>query len=278
MYPELFRIPTPWGAVPVFSYGTMIALGFLLTYLYVCRLAIRRGIDDEDITDIYLVIIVTSIIGARLNYVVSNWREYAAHPATIIRIWEGGMVYLGGFIGAMVGGLGYLWLRGRRFGIYYDMYAPAVPFACALGRVGCFLNGCCFGVECSLPWAMTFPKRTGGGVEPRHPTQIYEMIMLFAIAFAMHVYYKRNRRPGMAMVMFAYLYSLDRFIIEFFRAESTYESYIFGLTLAQSTCLLMVGVTGLCHLWIVKKTPPGPTPLEVEAELQKSKKLEPAKA
>lgn len=270
MYPVLLNIPTPFGQIPVFSYGSMIALGFLLTYVYICRLATRRGIDDEHITDLYLVIIVTSILGARLNYVASNWREYAENPATIIRIWEGGMVYLGGFTGAMVGGLGYLWLRGLPFGPYYDMFSPAVPFACALGRVGCFLNGCCFGVECTLPWAMVFPKRTGAGLEPRHPTQIYEMLMLLAIAAFMHWFYQRNRRPGLAMVMFCYLYAADRFIIEFFRAESTYESYLFGLTLAQSTCVPIVLVTLALHVWIMKRTPPGPAPLQIEAESKKS--------
>ena len=266
MYPILFNIPTPWASIPVFSYGTMIAIGFLLTFFYVCWLAGKRGIDDEHITDIYLVIILTSIVGARANYVVANWSEYANDLASIPKVWQGGMVYLGGFIGAMLGGLGYLTLRRLPYGPYYDMFSPAVPFACALGRVGCFLNGCCYGVACSLPWAMHFPARTGAGPELRHPTQIYEMLMLFGITAFMHWYYMRNRRPGLAMVMFVYLYSLDRFIIEFFRAESTYEHYLFGLTLGQSTSILCVAVAAVAHLWIVKRTAPGLTPREIEAK------------
>lgn len=268
MFPVLFNLPLPWGNVPVFSYGTMIAVAFLLTYLYVCRLALKRGIDDEHITDLYLVIIITSIIGARSNYVVSNWAEYRNNLSAIPKVWEGGMVYLGGFIGAMLGGFGYLWLRGNGYGAYYDMFSPAVPFACALGRVGCFLNGCCFGIKCDLPWAMKFPMRTGAGPELRHPTQIYEMIMLFAMAAYMHWFYQRNRRPGLSMVVFIYLYSLDRFIIEFFRAESLYEHYLFGLTLGQSTCILVAAVAAIFHVFIVKKVPAGPTPPEIEAELK----------
>ena len=248
----------------------LIAIGFLLTYMYICRLATRRGIDDEHITDLYLVIIVTSIIGARLNYVVSNWQEYANNLSAIPKVWEGGMVYLGGFTGAMLGGFGYLWMRGLGYGAYYDMFAPAVPFACALGRVGCFLNGCCFGIACDLPWAMKFPMRTGAGADARHPTQIYELIILLAISAFMHRYYMRNRRPGMAMVLFMYLYSADRFTIEFFRAESTYEHYLFGLTLGQSTCLLVVVVAAVLHVLIRKRVPEGPTPLEIEAELKKA--------
>ena len=270
MFPVLFNLPLPWGTVPVFSYGTMIAIAFLLTYLYVCRLAAKRGIDDEHITDLYLVIIITSIFGARMNYVVSNWAEYRNNLASIPKVWEGGMVYLGGFIGAMLGGLGYLTLRRLPWGPYYDMFSPAVPFACALGRVGCFLNGCCFGIACDLPWAMHFPMRTGAGPEPRHPTQIYEMIMLFAICAFMHRYYLRNRRPGMSMVVFVYLYSLDRFIIEFFRAESTYEHYLFGLTLGQSTSILVVALAAVAHMWIRFRTPAGPTPPEIEAQLKKA--------
>lgn len=266
MFPVLLNIPTPWGNIPVFSYGTMIAVGFLLTYLYICRLAIRRGIDDEHITDLYLVIIVTSIIGARLNYVVSNWSEYQGNLGNIPKVWEGGMVYLGGFIGAMLGGLGYLTLRRLPYGPYYDMFSPAVPFACALGRAGCFLNGCCFGVACDLPWALKFPMRTGAGPEARHPTQMYELVMLLAISAFMHWLYMRNRRPGMAMVVFVYLYSLERFLIEFVRAESTYEHYVFGLTLGQNTCLLVAAVAAAAHVWVVKRVPVGDTPRELGAK------------
>jgi phosphatidylglycerol:prolipoprotein diacylglycerol transferase len=267
VYPILFHIPTPWGTVPVFSYGTLIALGFLLTYFYICRLATKRGIDDEHITDLYLVIILTSIVGARGNYVVTHWSEYADNLSSIPKIWEGGMVYLGGFTGAMIGGLGYLKLRGLSIGAYYDMFAPAVPFACGLGRIGCFLNGCCFGVACSLPWAMQFPMRTGATPEPRHPTQIYELIMLLAISAFLHRVYMKNRRPGLAMVVFLYLYSIERFLIEFIREEHNYEHYVFGLTLAQSTCLATAAVGAICHALILARIPPGQTPAEIEAEL-----------
>jgi prolipoprotein diacylglyceryltransferase len=92
------------------------------------------------------------------------------------------------------------------------------------------------------------------------------MVMLLAISAFMHVYYMRNRRPGLSMVVFMYLYSVDRFIIEFFRAESLYEHYLFGLTLAQSTSILVVVATAALHAWILKRTPPGKTPAELMAE------------
>lgn len=268
MLPVLFYLPTPWGWIPVFSYGSMIALGFLLTYFYICRLAHKRGIDDEHVTDLYLVIIVTSIIGARTNYVLFNWSEYADHLTSIPKVWEGGMVYLGGFIGAMVGGCGYLLLRRLPWGPYYDMFSPAVPFACAVGRIGCFLNGCCFGIVSHLPWAMHFPERNGAPADTCHPTQIYEMLILFAITAFMHVFYKRNRRPGLSMVVFVYLYALDRFIIEFFRAESLVEHIPpLGFTLGQTTSIFCAAIAGVTHWWIVKRTEPGPTPVEIEAKL-----------
>lgn len=265
MHPLLFSIPTPWGFLPVFSYGAMIALGFMGSYFYVCRLAIRRGIDDDHITDLFLVIIVASILGARANYVITNWQEYARHPSSIPKVWEGGMVFLGGFIGAMLGGFAYLRARGLPLGPYYDMFAPAVPFACALGRIGCFLNGCCFGVVCALPWGLTFPSRDGRPSLPRHPTQLYELGVLVVLAGVLHRFYSTNRRPGMAMVLLAYLYGTERFLIEFIRDESTYEHYVFGLTLGQTTCLLTLACAALCHAWITMRCERTWSPDEIES-------------
>lgn len=253
MHPVLVSISTPWGSVPVFSYGAMIALGFLGSYLYVCRLAIQRGIDDDHITDLFLVIIAASVVGARGNYVVTHWQEYVDHPSSIPKVWEGGMVFLGGFIGAMLGGFAYLRLRGLPPGPYYDMFAPAVPFACALGRIGCFLNGCCFGIVCSLPWAVTFPSPDGLASSPRHPTQLYELVVLLVMSVVLHRFYRTNRRPGMVMVALAYLYGAERFLIEFIRDESTYEHYVFGLTLGQSTCLFTLVCAAICHGWIARR-------------------------
>ena len=265
MHPILLNITTPSGVLPVYSYGAMIAIGFLASYLYVCRLAIQRGIDGDHITDLFIVIIAASIVGARGNYVVTHWQEYVRHTSSIPKVWEGGMVFLGGFIGAMVGGFVYLRARGLPLGPYYDMFAPAVPFACALGRIGCFLNGCCYGVVCSLPWGMTFPSRDGLPSVPRHPTQLYELGVLVAMTGVLHRFYRTNRRPGMAMVALAYLYSSERFLIEFIRDESTYEHYVFGLTLGQSTCLITFVCAAVCHAWIATRCRPTWSPDEILA-------------
>jgi len=255
----LFTIPIPsipgllpgGATIPVFSYGTFIALGFFVSYLYTCWLAKKRGIDEETITDIFLVIIISSIVGSRLNFVASQWSHYVAHPAAIFKVWEGGMVYLGGFIGAIAGGLVYLRIRGLAAGPFLDMFAPTVPFAQALGRLGCLCNGCCYGVPTDLPWGMSFPIQ-GEWSRPRHPTQLYEVVILLALSIFLHFYYRRNRIPGLVMVGYGYLYGLERFAIEFFRAESMEEHYLFGTTLAQTTCMALVLVTLTYHLAIVR--------------------------
>ncbi|MBI4863532.1 MAG: prolipoprotein diacylglyceryl transferase, partial [Candidatus Riflebacteria bacterium] len=260
MLQVLFRIPIPaipgllpnGASIPVFSYGTMIALGFFLAYLYTSRLARLRGIDDEDITDIFLVIIISSLVGSRINYVALRWHDYVNDPVSALKLWEGGLVFLGGFVGAMVGALAYLGYRRLPIGPYVDMFGPAVPFAAALGRVGCLMNGCCFGVETDLPWALSFPAKAGAIPMPRHPTQAYEAIALLSISAALHWYYKRNQRPGMVMVWFAYLYSIERFLMEFLRAESLDEHFILGTTLAQSTCMVVIAAAAAYHLHIVR--------------------------
>ena len=284
MYPILFTIPIPaipgilpnGATIPVFSYGTLIALGFFSAYLYTSWLARRRGLDEEDITDIFLVIILSSILGARTNYVISHWQQYASDPLSVFRVWEGGMVYLGGYLGAMVGAIVYLRYRGLAMGPYFDLFGPAVPFAAALGRLGCVLNGCCYGTPTSLPWAISFPTR-GGWSEPRHPTQIYEMILLVTIAIVLHVYYQRNRVPGMVMVGYGYLYSIERFAIEFIRGESEHESYLFGTTLAQTTSIFVVLLTAAYHVYLARNVPPGPLPsefLKLSADAAEAKKPE----
>jgi phosphatidylglycerol:prolipoprotein diacylglycerol transferase len=263
MYPVLFRIPIPAipgllpnGAhLPVFSYGTLIALGFLLTYLYVCWLSRQQGIDEENITDLYLVIIITSIIGARLNYVATNWQEYISHPASIFKVWEGGMVYLGGVIGAIVGCFAYLRFRGLDFATYADMYGPAVPFASAVGRIGCYLNGCCYGLETNLWCGIRVPLRFGVLSNPRHPTQLYECIVLFIICVLLHLYYRSRPRRGMVFVAFGYTYAIERFLIEFIREESVYEHFPpLGFTLGQTTCLAVITIAFLYHMYL-RRTP-----------------------
>jgi len=253
MHPILLDL----GGVKIFSYGVMIALGFFVAYVYTCYLARRIDIDEDYITDIFLVIIVTSILGARFNYVVTHLDRYMANPIQIVQVWTGGMVYLGGFLGAIFGAILYLRYRRFEFGVFADMFGPAVPLAQALGRMGCFLNGCCFGLVCEPPWGMVFPHHRLQ--QPYLPTQIYEAIILVCLAIGLDRYYRRNTVPGQVMVGYLYLYSLERFLIEFIRFESVEESYIFGLTLAQSTCLVMlIPVIGY-HLHIRKKYVGHPT-------------------
>jgi prolipoprotein diacylglyceryltransferase len=97
---------------------------------------------------------------------------------------------------------------------------------------------------------------------PLHPTQVYEIILLVTIAVVLQIYYQRNRVPGMVMVGYGYLYSLERFAIEFIRGESETERYLFGTTLAQTTSLGIVAVAACYHLHLARRVPPGPLPEE----------------
>lgn len=257
MRPIFFSV----GGLPVYSYGTLIALGFFIAYVYISWLCKKRGEDEDVITDIFLVIIISSIISARLTYVTSHLSEYSADPTDVFRVWKGGMTYLGGFLGALAGAWVYLRWKGLPFGLFADMFAPGVALAQVLGRLGCFMNGCCYGLRCEPghPLALVFPSHP----EPRHPflaTQLIEALILTGLFWALSRHYYRNRVHGMTMLMYFYLYSAQRFLIEFVRQESTYESYLFGLTLAQSTAILMVAGAFVVQKTLVEKPKGDPAP------------------
>ena len=217
MWQELFRIPIPgWHEVPVYGYGLMLVLGVILAISLAKILARRRGIDPELFVNAGLLAMLSGVIGARLSHVLENWSEYFNSSLTLgqslwraVNISSGGLTYYGGFIVAT----GALLVYGRRkkvsLRVGMDIVAPCLMVGLALGRIGCFLNGCCYGAACDLPWAVRFPyhsyayieqveqgtirppdelvvHRTGGGTMLAPPELIRKDADLVAIARAEH--------------------------------------------------------------------------------------------
>ena len=208
----------------------MVALGFLLGLWTASRRGLREGVPAERIMDLGPWLILGAIAGARTLYVISYWREqFADKPIwEIFMVQHGGLVYYGGLVGSSLAYILYagwkklpLWKGG-------DILAPSVALGHALGRIGCFFNGCCYGRQCSWPWGITYPDRPGGppsGI-PLHPTQIYESVLNFILYATLAWLYRRKKFDGQIFAIYLVGYAFIRSFVEMFRGD--YPQYYFG--------------------------------------------------
>ncbi|MCD4690857.1 prolipoprotein diacylglyceryl transferase [bacterium] len=196
MHPILLHL----GSLPIRSYGLMIALAFAISIWLARRRAPARGIDPDTIIDLSFFVIISSIAGARLTYVIVQWEHYAGNPLTALRIWDGGLALYGGILAGILCGLWFFRRRGINMWEGTDVMTPPLALGVGIGRIGCFLNGCCFGKPCSLPWAVAFPADSGAGSwfpgGPLHPTQVYESLAAFAPLAVLLVRARRRPLPG----------------------------------------------------------------------------------
>ena len=184
MLPELFSLP--FIHLSIKSYGFMMVLGFLLALAMARWRSRKLGEDPEMITNCALWALILGVLGARIFHVIHNWSHYGENPGQIVAIWSGGLEFLGGFILAVATLVVYFWIKKRPLFNVLDILAPSAMLGLAIGRLGCLLNGCCFGATCELPWALTFPavntltqaslggeKKTSLRYSPPYENQLY---------------------------------------------------------------------------------------------------------
>ena len=240
MYPICFYI----GNHPIHWYGVMMAAAFLAAITHWRFLGRKEGRDAAFCTDLAFWIMIGGILGARVAYVLANWGYYRASPGQILRIDQGGLVYYGGFFAAV----GVIWIlaRQRREPLLslLDFVATALPLGHAIGRIGCFLNGCCYGSPSRLPWAVVQPYVDS---VPRHPVQLYETGANLAIYLILLQAYARKERHGRVTALYLLVYPACRFMLEFFRGDGRLRWD--GLTAAQwsSIAILASGAA----LWLL---------------------------
>jgi phosphatidylglycerol:prolipoprotein diacylglycerol transferase len=141
MYPNLFSI----GPLTIHTYGLFVALGFTVALLVTLRIGKAKGIKTQQVMDMGFIMILMAIIGSRLTYVVMNFSRYRAHPIDIFRIWEGGLVFSGGLVAVVIVMAWYIRRQHLSFWRMGDLWAPGIAIGQAIGRVGCFMAGCCYG-------------------------------------------------------------------------------------------------------------------------------------
>jgi len=226
MHPVLFRL----GPLTIHTYGALIACAFLVCIFLATREARRKGIDPDRVTDLGLYILIAAIAGSRILQVAVEYRYYMEHPAEIIQIWKGGLVFYGGFIAALFTSVWYLRKHSLPVWKMGDTLAPFIPLGQAIGRLGCFTAGCCYGAPTDLPWGVTFsdPDTLAVMGVPLHPTQLYESAGSLLIFVGLFAYRKRAKFEGQVFWLYVMLYSVLRFTVEFFRGDTERGFVHFG--------------------------------------------------
>jgi phosphatidylglycerol:prolipoprotein diacylglycerol transferase len=225
------------GPFTIHWYGVMIALAFLAGLWTATLRARREKIPGEKIADVTLWLMIGGIIGARVAYVTTYWREeFADQPfSEVFMIQHGGLVYYGGLIGAIVGGAIYIRWKKMPFWRTADVLAPSIALGNVFGRIGCLLNGCCYGRACSLPWAISFPADNplNPPTYPVHPTEIYDALLNFGVYLFLAWLFRRKKFDGQIFTTYLLCYAVTRSFVEYFRGDYTDLHYHLGLTPAQ---------------------------------------------
>lgn len=219
MFPEPFKI----GPLPIRLYGVAMAVSFLIAFWLSAKRAPREQLDPEAVLDSFLPLFLGAIIGARILYVITDFRSYMQNPLEILKIWRGGLVFYGGFLGGMIGT--YIFTRVRKLSFWrlMDLYAPYAGLGYAIHRTfGCFLGaGCCYGKLSNFPWplSVTYPITHITHGIPVYPTQLMEALNGLIIFTVLLIYRRKPHKIGMPSAIFLFIYSTLRFLVEFLRGD-----------------------------------------------------------
>ena len=255
MLPVLFHVgnfnfgPLHVGDFPVHSWGLLLMAGFLLAVWRTANNGWRYNISRDDIWEISILGLLGGVIGGRLAFVGLNAGYFWAHPAQILALWEGGMTFYGGMGGGLLAGV--LACRAKKVvvGNMGDLAALAFPIGYALGRVGCLLNGCCYGGACDLPWAVRYHEPNGTLSIPSHPVPIYSAIISVGIYCLLLPIEKNRTFKGQVLWAYITMYAVYRFFIEFFREGVTADvTSILHLTQGQIASVLLALFSAAIYL------------------------------
>ncbi len=242
MHPILFNV----GPITVFSYGTMFALGFAVSFFLIYRQAVRNNIDKDAITNLAFIALVAGIIGGRSLYVAVNFGYYLRHPLETLNFSKGGLVYYGGFIAGAAAFAYYSTKKGVGFWNASDIFAPYLALTQSFGRIGCFLNGCCYGK--AVGWDFPFGAVVSRSGELAYPTQVYSSLLLLLTYLVLRYCQGRRRFAGEIFIAYCMLYSLQRFFIEFLRGDN--EPALSALTMSQVVSVFVFAAASA--LFIIK--------------------------
>jgi len=246
MKPILFHV-LDW---PIRTYGVTMAVAFLAGILLARRRARAAGLDPNLIVDLAFYVIIASIAGARATYVAVHWDYFRHDLLGALRLWDGGLAQYGGIAAGVVVGLVFFARRRVNPWLGADLVTPSVALGVAIGRIGCFMNGCCFGKPCALPWAVTFPQDSIAGYQfpsaGLHPTQIYESLAALAVLAVLLAVDRRKPWDGFLLWLFVVLLAASRALIDpirYYERESmAFERGALAITVNQVLSVVLIAV------------------------------------
>jgi len=296
----------------IHTYGLMLAIGFYSAWVLALRRARKEGVDGKHISDLLIYTIISGVIGARLLYVITEWDTFES-LWDIFKIWEGGLVFYGGLATGTATLITVIRRRKLSIAKIADILGPAVALGLVFGRIGCFSYGCCWGnvAPPNYPLAVRFPgKFVATSIDrtekkiivrpegspaflqhvenglipvpevpgeshslPVYPTQLFESFNSLLICLITSFYFRFRRRYGEVFTLFGFLYSLQRFILEFYRADN--PPFLAGLTISQVGSIILGAFCVV--LFIRSRFLPGNIAAPVAARLDRKGKPAPAR-
>lgn len=257
----LFTIP--FLGLKVYGYGAMLVLAFASSTWLAVRRARREKLDPELVLDMAFWLFAGGLVGARLFYCIQYWGRGIDSILDVFQFWKGGIVYYGGILGGVLAF--FIYNRVNPFPIrpYLDALAPSIAVGTLFGRLGCFLNGCCFGDVCHTALGVRFPQHTDpwntevrlGLIPPDalsslplHPTQLYSALDALVLLILLSAYYPIRRRDGEVMGVLMIAYPITRSLIEYLRND---EGIFFaGLTISQTISVGLLASAALYWFWL----------------------------
>jgi len=231
---ELFN----FFGLSVHAYGLMLAIAFLVAIFGISRNARRCDLTTDTIIDLATWILIGAVLGARMIYVLTEIRFFMTRPWwEVLMINSGGLAFHGGLLGGFISGLWFAKLKKIHPWELADLVAPFIALGYSIVRLGCFLNGCCYGKVSTLPWATVCSSHD---TLLRHPTQIYSMLGSLLIFFVLYQLRNHRQFAGFLFALYIGLYGMMRFVVEIFRESPMVFPW---LSIAQSACLGMVVVS-----------------------------------
>lgn len=215
------------GPIGIHTYGLMLAISFFAGLWYIYKRSKAERLPFEQMINVAYIVVFAGIIGGRLGYVVMHLSDYASDPLSAINPFQSGRFGIsglniyGGVILAIIGAAVYMHLRKMPWLAVFDMLSPTVGLGLGLGRIGCFLNGCCFGTPTDLPWGITFPPGSIPdsvyGQQAIHPAQLYSSAYGFFLFIILHALVKRKKFDGQVLAVYLMVEAVFRHLIEYVR-------------------------------------------------------------
>lgn len=277
MHPTALQL----GSLTIHWYGVLVAVGFLAGLWTASRRAPRAGLPGETIADLGPWLIVGALVGSRVLYVISYWKTLFDDPlipsapwTEIFMVQRGGLVYYGGLIGAALACVLIAFWKKLPLWRLADVLAPSIALGCVFGRLGCLMNGCCYGRLCELPWAIRFPNDSfawrqhralgladeHGLSAPVHPTQIYDALLNLALYAGLAWLFRRRKFEGQVFTAYLMGYAVLRSVAELFRGDYGAGRLAGKLTPAHLASVAIFAAGAMCFVLLRRRARQGMSP------------------